>query len=359
MLSARVSVFFTVLLFLLLSSELVLSKTIPCNPKTGSSSTKCRSNQLGCKTLKLALSVCQDGDIIALSAAVHKVPLSIALNANIGLTIQGKGQSKSIIQLDADVAINLFKVNLTLLDVTISGGKGIWINALDKKYDQDGALLNVNLNVVLSKVKFLGNSGCLHLFAPDPDVLGVVGSITATIDNCIFHGAIEEVAVAIGTAVDAIFSSCIWENNLLGALLFQGSNSSSCPNVRLNDCQFLNNVANTSLILGGTGVDDLLTFGGLTSFVGNVAQVLLGFVDNALTWNYGCDSCDFHFSQNQCQAKCGVYCESDECSTPPVFPTVDVNICVGGLGISIDLGGLGLNDPLSGLGLPVGLPLGL
>jgi len=295
--------------------------------------------------LKAALAVCVDGDIISLSADVHLVVESLLLDANIALTIQGAGKGKTTLQLSDGVLIDLYQVNLELLDLTVSGGLGISVNAMAQVLD----ILNINLdvsldlNVHLARVKFEDCVGGLKLYAPDPDLFGSFGSITALVEACVFIGLHDEVAIAVGTRVDLTLSLCEFTSNLNGVLrIFGDNNNNQCPSVTIDACVFVGNKAGNllGLIVAGTiDCNDLIVFVGLNVFENNVAKVLLGFLDSALGWNLLCNDCDFNFSKNKITSKCGTLCPSGDnsCTSPPSFLSADVDICVAGIQIDLDI----------------------
>jgi len=354
--SIRFSAVLGLFLFLLLASELVHSKTINVNPKSTATAAGCGSLSRACKTLKAALNVAVDGDIISLSAGIHPVAVSIVLDKNIHITIQGKGLDLTTLQLSAGVLIDLYQVHLSLFDCTVSGGLGISVSAMANILDIVNIDINlsVNLDVNIARVKFENCVGGLKLYAPDVDLFGVFGSINAVVDACVFVGIFDEVAVTIGTRVDVTFSACQFLDNLNGVLrIFGDSNNFQCPLVRLDACVFVGNQANTSLIVAGTvDCNDLVVFVGLNVFQNNVAKVLLGYLDIALGWNYGCEDCEFQIEDNQCDSNCGTICIGSDCSSPPAFPGVDVDICLAGINIDLSLP---LNLPLPAL--PVQIPL--
>jgi len=345
-LSSRFFLLLSVILCVLISIS--QARTIYVDPTSTAVAPRCGGLDNACRSLKAAFKICDDGDIISLSVGIHEVEVSLVLNKNIALTIQGKGKTLTAIKLARGVRIDLFQVNLDLLDLTVSGGIGISVNAMARVLGLVDLSVHVDINVNIRRVQFLNNRQGLILYAPDPDLLGVFGSINANVEACIFIGGLD-VAVTVGTKVDVTFSRCKWLNNKNGALQVGGATKNNqCPLVRLDACIFRGNVAKASLIIGGTSnCDDLLVFVGINVFDTNVAVVLLGFLtlDVSLGWNYQCDDCDLRLRGNEVQSNCGAFCEKKRCDPPPAFPGVDVDICVGGLGI--------------GLTLPISLPLPL
>lgn len=345
-LTSRFYLLFSVLLCLLIASEFAQARTIYVDPSSSATAPSCGGINNACRTLKAALKICKDGDLISLSVGIHPVSASISLNKPIAITIQGKGKTLTAIKLAKGVSIDLFQVHLDLLDVTVSGGIGITVNAMARVLGLVDLSVHVDLNVNLKRVQFSNCKKGLVLYAPDPALLGVFGSITANIEACLFIGALD-VAVTVGTKVDVTFTRCKWLNNQNGVLKIAGdSKHQQCPLVRLDACVFRGNLAEASLIIAGTsGCDDLVVFAGINIFETNVAVSLLGFltVDVNLGWNYQCDDCEFRFKGNDVQANCGAYCETEDCAAPPAFPGLDVDICVAGLAI--------------GLSLPISLPL--
>jgi len=331
-----------------LACEFAQARTIYVDPTSSAVAPRCGGIDNPCISLKAAFKICKDGDLISLSAGIHPVSVSLSLNKNIAITIQGKGKTLTAIKLARGVSIDLFQVNLDLLDLTVSGGIGISVNAMARVLGLVDLSVHVDINVNIKRVQFLNNRKGLILYAPVPDLLGVFGSINANVEACIFIGGLD-VAVTVGTKVDVTFLQCKWLNNKNGVLQVGGdSKNNQCPIVRLDTCIFRGNVAKASLIIGGTSnCDDLLVFVGINVFDTNVAVVLLGFltVDLSLGWNYQCDDCDLRLRGNDVQSNCGAYCEKKRCDAPPAFPGVDLDICVGGLGI--------------GLSLPISLPLPL
>jgi len=344
------------LLFILLSTSSVHSKTINVNPISLSVDLDCGSLLKACKTLDVALKIAEDGDIISLSVGTHLISASIVVNNNIEVTIKGKGKALTTIKLLDGVSIDLYQVNLIMFDLTISGGKGLSINAMAQVLDVLG--VKVDLNVHIYRCKFLNIDGGLQLYSPDPELFGVLGSIEAVIENVIFSGSVD-LAVTIGTNVDVTFNACVWLGNLNGVLrLFGASNNSQCPKVTISACTFKNNQAADSLITAGTNnCDDLLVFVGVNLFQQNIATVLLGYQGESQNWNYSCDDCDLKLVGNQLEANCGLYCASGDCGVPPAFPDVDVNICLLGIGIDLSVA-LPVVLPILGP-LPISLPVAL
>jgi len=316
---------------LFLAFSFVLSRNVYVNPITGTTSPACGTATRPCKTVALGIEKAQDGDIINLSATIHKINEEVYLNSEISISIVGGGTNKTVVELDSNIALHFYEASVTLRDLTFtsrnlsSPGSQIEFSATDRSdYAQD-----VRMNINFLRVDIVNlQAPAVYLWGADPEN-GETGSITAYFEDCNFKdnaGQSTQPAVFVFREVHAQFVRCTWENNNGGTIKFYGEKHSDvCPTVTISDSNFVDNLANYTLFSGGrVHCNDTLIFKGDNYFGYNTAWAMFGYDPDEMPWGYECDGCSLNMEGNQVDAFCASLINDNDI---PAWPSAHNNLC--------------------------------